>query len=222
MTEREHLERDLRSLGPTVAWPPTPDVASRLELRPRRRRALVVAVALAVVALVAAFAVPQSRSAILRFFHLRGVSVERVGTLPRAQELPLAAGLGSPVDDAGALSVLGGPFLPAVHGTLYERDGIVSTLVRGPVLLSEFGAPEFLKKFVTSNVEWVEVAPGVQGLWISGAPHVVFFFPEASPRLAGNVLVWATDTRTFRLEGRDLGRDNALRLVHEIMGTNKG
>ena len=90
------LERDLRSLGSTVAWPPTPDVASRLELRPRRRRALVVAVALAVVALVAAFAVPQSRSAILRFFHLRGVTVERVGTLPPAQELPLAAGLGRP------------------------------------------------------------------------------------------------------------------------------
>ena len=72
------------------------------------------------------------------------------------------------------------------------------------------------------HVEWVEVAPGVQGLWISGAPHVVFFFPEASPRLAGNVLVWATDTRTFRLEGRDLGRDDALRLAHEIMGTTKG
>jgi hypothetical protein len=215
------LERDLRSLGTTVAWPPTPDVAAQLELRPRRRRALIVAVAVAVVALVAAFAVPQSRSAILRFFHLRGVTVERVGTLPPAQELPLAAGLGSPVDEAGARSLLGGPFLPAAHGTLYGRDGIVSTLLRGPVLLSEFGAPEFLKKFVTSSVEWVEVVPGVQGLWISGAPHVVFFFPEASPRLAGNVLVWATDTRTFRLESRDLGRDDALRLAREIMGTPK-
>ena len=71
----------------------------------------------------------------------------------------------------------------------------------------------------TSKVEWVEVEPGIQGLWISGAPHVVFFFPETSPRLAGNVLVWATDRRTFRLEGRGLNRDDALRLAREIMGT---
>ena len=213
------FERDLRSLESSVAWPPTPDVASRLELRPRRRRALVVAVAFAVVALAAAFAVPESRSAILRFFHLRGVTVERVDTLPQAEERPLAAGLGSPVDDARARSALGGPFLPAEHGRLYERDGIVSTLLHGPVLLSEFGAPEFLKKFATSNVEWLEVVPGVQGLWISGPPHVVFFFPEASPRLAGNVLVWATDSRTFRLEGRGLEKDDALRLAREIMGT---
>src|SRR2546421_10905363 len=129
------LARVLRAPGSMVAWPPTPVVASRLELRPRRRRALGAGVALAVVALVAAFAVPQSRSAILRFFHLRGVTVERVGTLPRAEERPLAAGLGSAIDDARAKIVLGGPFLPAAHGTLYERDGIVSTLLPGPVLL---------------------------------------------------------------------------------------
>ena len=220
MTE---LERELRSLGSTVAWPPSPDVAARLELRPRpRRRALVAALALAAVALAAAFAVPQSRSAILRFFHLRGVTVERVDTLPQAQEVPLSSGLGGIVDDDVARSVLRGPFVPAQHGTLYERDGIVSTLLRGPVLLTEFGAPEFLKKFVTSNVEWVEVVPGAQGLWISGPPHVVFFFPEASPRLAGNVLVWATDRRTYRLEGRGLEKDDALRLAREIMGTGNG
>jgi len=216
MTE---LERDLRALR--LDWPETPDVASRLELRPRRRL-LVPALAFAVIlAVAAAFAVPQSRSAILRFFHLRGVTVERVGTLPRAEERPLAAGLGSAIDDARAKIVLGGPFLPAAHGTLYERDGIVSTLLPGPVLLSEFGAPEYLKKFVTSNVEWVKVAPNVQGLWIAGEPHVVFF-PGASPRLAGNVLVFATGTRTVRLEGHDLARDDALAKAREILGTAAG
>jgi hypothetical protein len=215
MTELEHSLRTLR-----VDWPPTPDVASRLELRARpRRRALVAAVALAVVALAAAFAVPQSRSAILRFFHLRGVTVERVDTLPRAQEVPLAAGLGRVVDDEEARQVLGGPFLPLEHGTLYDQNGFVSTLLDGPLLLSEFGSPGMLKKFATSKVEWVEVVPGIQGLWISGPPHVVFFFPEASPRLAGNVLVWATDRRTYRLEGRGLKKDHALELAREIMGT---
>src|SRR5204863_2740785 len=86
MTELERIVGGLRTLP--VDWPATPDVAARLELRPRRRLAIVAAVALAAAALAAAFAVPQSRSAILRFFHLRGVTVERVGTLPRAQELP--------------------------------------------------------------------------------------------------------------------------------------
>ena len=60
------------------------------------------------------------------------------------------------------------------------------------------------------------------GLWISGPRHVVYFYPEASPRLAGNVLVWATASRTFRLEGRTLTRDDALRLAREIMGTSAG
>jgi hypothetical protein len=219
MTE---LERSLRLLE--LDWPETPDMASRLRLERRRRASnkLLLAVAFAfVVGLAAAFAVPQSRSAILRFFHLRGVTVEQVETLPRAEERPLAAGLGRPVDEARAETVLGGPFQPASHGKLYERDGIVSTLLRGPVLLSEFGAPEFLKKFATSNVEWIEIEPGVQGLWITGAPHVVFF-PDASPRLAGNVLVWATQSRTFRLEGRHLDRDQALRLAREITGTGTG
>jgi hypothetical protein len=196
-------------------------VASRLELRPRRRLLVPALVVAAIVAVAAAFAVPQSRSAILRFFHLRGVTVERVGTLPAAEERPLAAGLGGKIDDARARTLLGGPFLPAAHGTLYERDGIVSTLLRGPVLLSEFGAPEFLKKFATSNVEWVQVAPNVQGLWIAGAPHVVFF-PGASPRLAGNVLVFATATRTFRLEGHGLTRDDALATARELLGTPAG
>ena len=211
-------ELDLRSLVPEVAWPPTPDIASRLVLEPRRRRGALVA-ALAAAALAAAFAVPQSRSAILRFFHLGGVTIERVDTLPPAQERPLSAGLGEPVGDAEAERTLNGPFVPADHGTLYERDGIVSTLLAGPVLLSEFGAPEFLKKFaVSTHVEWVEVAPGIQGIWLSGAPHVVFF-PDASPRLAGNTLVWADNRRTFRIEGPALDKQSALRLARRILGT---
>jgi hypothetical protein len=214
------LERQLQALP--VEWPPTPDLAARLDLRPRRRRLVpAVALALVAVALAAAFAVPQSRSAILRFFHLRGVAIERVATLPPAEERPLAAGLGQAVGDARARTLLGAPFLPAAHGTLFELDGVVSTLLRGPLLLSEFGDPVFLKKFATSKVEWVRLTPAVQGLWIAGARHVAVF-PGASPRLAGNVLVWATATRTFRLEGRGLTEEEALRLAREILGTAAG
>jgi hypothetical protein len=217
------LERELRRLP--VDWPATPDLAARLELAPThaRRRRLAVA-ALVAAALVAAFAVPQSRSAILRFFHLGGVAVERVETLPAATERPLASGLGSPVDDAEAARVLGTGFLPRSHGTLYEQNGFVSTLLSTPepALLSEFGSADMIKKLTaTSAVEQVEVAPGVSGLWISGAPHAVFF-PGASPRLAGNVLVWARDGVTYRLEGRGLDQPRALRVAREVLGTSSG
>jgi hypothetical protein len=212
------LERSLRSLD--VDWPATPDVAGRLAPAGRgaRSRLLLAAALAVVVAVAAAFAVPQSRSAILRFLHLRGVTVEQVQTLPPAAERPLAAGLGTPIGDAAAARTLGGQFQPAHHGPLYEQNAVVSTLLRGPLLLSEFGASEFLKKFATSQVEWLQVAPGVTGLWIAGEHHVVFF-PGASPRLAGNVLVWATSARTYRLEGPALTRAEALRLARAIIGT---
>ena len=42
------------------------------------------------------------------------------------------------------------------------------------------------------------------------------------PRLAGNVLVWEQDGITFRVEGKDLERDDALRLARELLGTPAG
>src|SRR5512133_2916740 len=81
------LETALRALGREVAFPPTPDVASairgRLE-RPRFwRRPVAIATAIVVVgAIASAFAVPQSRSAILNWLGLRNVSVVRVDKLP--------------------------------------------------------------------------------------------------------------------------------------------
>ena len=79
--------RELRALE--VDWPPTPELRLVLEpLRRRSRRPLFAAVALALVALAAAFAVPQSRGAILRFLHLGGESVQFVETLPPASVSP--------------------------------------------------------------------------------------------------------------------------------------
>jgi len=211
------LERALREVE--VEWPATPDVASRLELAPRRRRrALVVAAVALAAAVAAAFAVPQSRGAILRFFHLGGVTVVRVETLPPAEERPLAAGLGDPIDSPSAAIVLGSPFLPLEHGTLYQQYAVVSTLLAGPVLLSEFRGNGVMKKFVATEVEYVEVAPGVRGIWFEGEKHVVAF-PSAPPRLAGNVLVFATDALTFRLEAPGLTRAQAIELARTILGT---
>src|SRR2546423_12889266 len=96
-----NLERELRALE--VEWPPTPELRLVLEPRGRRsRRPLLAAVALALVAVAAALAVPQSRGAILRFLHLGGESIQFVQTLPPAGERPLWAGLGPLVSEPEA------------------------------------------------------------------------------------------------------------------------
>ena len=220
------LERALSAVAAEIEWPETPAFELWLERAPRRRRrGLLVAVALALVALGLAFAVPQARSAILRFFHLGGVTVARVSTLPAAEQRPLAADLGVPVSRAEAEAALGGPVaLPRVHGEpqLYARDGIVSAVLATPepVLLSEFRAGEgvsLLKKVAgaSTGVEWVRIDPGAEGLWIAGEEHVVFWL-AAPPRLAGNVLVWERDGVTYRLEGRTLTKERALELAREL------
>ena len=58
-----------------------------------------------------------ARSAILRFFHLRGATVERVGKLPPAVERSQAGGLGKPLSRAEAEQRVGfGLALPPVEG----------------------------------------------------------------------------------------------------------
>jgi hypothetical protein len=228
MTE---LERALAALAAEVEWPETPPFELRLEAvepaRPRRRRLLVVAVALALVAIGVAFAVPQARSAILRFLHVGGATIELVSTLPAAEERSLAADLGRPVDRAEAAAALGRDEpLPDSFGRpqLYLRDGVVSALVAAPerVLVSQFrsdAGPAFLKKVAgaSTGIEWVELAPELYGVWITGEPHVVIP-PAASPRLAGSVLLWERDGVTYRLEGPELTRARALELARALLG----
>jgi hypothetical protein len=225
MTE---FERSLEELASQIEWPATPALTVRFERQRHFRRPLVLVVALASIALVVAFAVPDSRSAIIRFFHFGGVTIERVEVLPPAQERSLAAGLGRPVTAAEAEQALGAPVrLPATDGQLqlYLRDGFVSALLAtpGPVLLTEFrsgGGSALLKKLVggSTGVVAVQVDVGTPGVWIAGEEHVLLA-PPAPPRLAGNVLLWQEGEITLRLEGRDLTEQNALRLAREIDGT---
>jgi hypothetical protein len=222
------LEQRLAALAAEVEWPETPPLELRFEAAPRarpaRRRALVIALAAVLVAIGIAMAVPPARSAILDFFRIGGVTVERVSALPEAEERSLAAGIGDPVSRERAEAVLGSRVaLPASEGELqlYERDGVVSALLAAPepVLLSQF-RPEFedslLKKAAAGSlVEHVRIDDATEGLWIEGAPHVVFWL-EAPPRLAGNVLLWERDGVTYRLEGKTLAREDAVELALEL------
>jgi hypothetical protein len=220
------LESELRALAAEIEWPHTP--ALRPELAPRRRPVgrdrrlvLAIAVALVAVALAAAFAVPQSRGAILRFLGFGSVRIEFVDRLPAVQERPLAAGLGPTVSAAVARDLLGRPpLLPPVAPALHAQGGIVSLLFLhdgNPVLLSEVGHGDRLLKKIASastSTRWQRVGND-PAIWIAGDSHIVVF-PRAAPRLAGHVLVWQHGNLTLRLEGAHLGLRDALTLAAKI------
>jgi len=242
------LELALVELGRGIEYPPTPDLASRVRARiaaerapkPRfdflpTRRALVVALAVLAVSLGALMAVPGTRAAILEFFGLRGVSIERVDTLPtvpKAAELNLGARVG--LDEAGELADfelvvpdrLGRP--DEVYFLDFPPGGMVSFVYGSAeeprALFTQFRATvedTFFKK-VEAGTEIQAVTVGGQpGFFLSGEPHVFGYldaegqFREETLRLVGNVLLWERNPLTLRLEG-DLSRDEALEIARSV------
>ncbi len=236
------LERELRSLAAALELPPAPDLTlglrARLEPapRPRRRRGLVLALAIGVAALAAAFAVPQARTAILDFFGLNGVSVERVPTQPVAPDNPADSGLGPvvPLDEAlerAKFSVV----VPksAADEVRFTDDlpgGQVSFIWRDDegeieLLLSQFRADlerDYVEKVAgpDTTIEPLEVS-GEPALWLGGAPHAFGYlnlgneFAQAPLRLAGPTLLWQRGTAILRLEG-DLTRDEAVSIAEAL------
>ena len=108
------LERELRALP--IEWPATPELRPVLARARRRRWPLVAAIALAAIA--AAFAVPQSRSAILRFFDIGADKIRFVDTLPPAQQRALDAGLGAATTLAQARVLVPTLLLPPLGSPL--------------------------------------------------------------------------------------------------------
>jgi hypothetical protein len=233
MTE---LELALLELGRELDVPRAPElgarVRARIERRSRRRVGVAIVFAVGVVAVGIAFAVPQARSAILRFFHLGAATVERVETLPPARERPLVAGLGPARARAAAERIAGFPIvLPEFDqgepARYYARPGAIATSFRDHgklVLLVELNGEQagIAKKFVggQTQVEPAEVSGVYFGLWISGGDHVVrWSTPEgggsATSRLAGDVLLWQAHGRTYRIEGQ-LSREAAMDLAERI------
>jgi hypothetical protein len=234
MTE---LEQALVALGRELEYPTTPNlrraVRERIERRARTRRWLVVAFAVAVVGVGIAMAVPDARSAILRFFGVGSVRIERVDTLPASRERPLTAGLGTPRTRAEAEQIAGFRIvLPKFKGApprryFAVRNALIATVIRSgrtPVLLTELkGEQTWLSKKVVdpeTRVEGVQVGTH-DGLFLSGGRHVLMyqvspeFVGRITTRFAGNVLLWSDGTRTYRLEG-ELSRAEAIRLAKLI------
>ena len=241
------LERALRDLGRELSFPPTPELAAavgdRLRVEPfvrrrwpRRRRRLVLALAVALVALSAALAVPAARTAILEFFGIGGVSVERVERLPAYDRWQrLVRGELVEFDEAQAavdFRILAPPTKGGCRrcGKVFlDRSvagGLVTFVWPGEtprLLLMEFRgeAVPFARK---------QIGPGTRveqplvddhpALWIEGAEHVVLFADRRGriherPRLARNVLIWERGGVTLRLEG-DIPKRQALDLAHAL------
>jgi hypothetical protein len=239
------LELALVELGRSLEFPPTPDLSARVRgriaaeraPRPRlavfpARRTLVVAVAVLAVTVGALMAVPGTRAAILEFFGLRGVAIERVETLPTVPK-QAELNLGSPmsVEEVEALvdfelvvpERLGEP--DEVYYLDFPPGGMVSFVygsAENPrALVTQFRASiedVFFKKVAAdTQVEAVTVG-GEPGFFLSGAPHVFAYvdaegnFREETVRLVGNVLLWEHGALTLRLEA-DVTKAEALRVA---------
>jgi hypothetical protein len=216
MTE---LERALVALGGDLDFPDTPGVWHRVEGRLQRRRWLrpaVFALAAAVVAVGIALAVPPARSAILKFFHIGSVTVERVDTLPPAQHQLFATGLG-PARTKPTLQLPEG--LTATK--YYSGPGMAAATLRyrgRQILLAELRGDQmgFSKKFVGPTTRVEEARIGEWGIWFTGGMHVLMWqYGNVQTRLAGNVLLWLQNGTTYRLEGK-LDKGQMLALARQI------
>jgi len=238
------LELALREVGARLDWPDEPELASGVLAGIRRRsarsrvprRAFVVALAVLVVAIAAVFAVPQTRASILRFFHLRGVTIERVPELPT---VPVQGGLGTFLGEPVSLDEARSQaqFDVVVPAALGDADqvyfqasppgGMVSflygTRAKPNALVTEFQARVdeviFKKVVPDTKIDPVQIN-GQPGFWIEGAHSFTYLdrqddMQTEQVRLAGNVLVWELGTRTFRLEA-DVPKDEALRIARSM------
>jgi len=240
------LELALRELGGDLDWPAAPDlgepVRRRLREAPARRplfsrRAFVIALAVLAVAVGAVFAVPQTRAAILEFFHLRGVTIERVHELPTVS---VQTGLGTFLGDRVTLAEARerASFDVVVPQALGEPDevyfqegppsgGMVSfvygTSDDPEALFTQFAArvdDVVLKKVAPETRTEAVTVDGQPGYWLEGAHFFSYLDREGDMqseqvRLAGNVLLWERGTRTLRLEA-DISKEEALRIAASV------
>ena len=226
------IERELQALAAYVDFPVERDLApavrARLTARPRRRRALVIALAALALAIAVAFAVPPARSAILRFFHLQGVTIQLVDKLPEVKTSG-ALDLGRPIALAGAERTT--HFRPLTSDLLgppdhVTWDGVQLWYVYGHtrLLVSQFvasGLSVFIKKVYEPGTTITPVVVnGSQGYFITGARHFVYIAPtklirEERVRLAKDVILFEVGKLTMRVEGK-LTLDQALKIARSF------
>jgi hypothetical protein len=209
------------------------------------RRVVVIAIAIVLLlAGVAAAAVPSARNAVLDLVGLRGTTVERVTTAPTAPVVT-ELDLGEPTSLAAARRSLA--FRPLIPSRLGEPDtvfvrrpppGAELSLIYGPrpglprsrftgvgLLVGEFRGdlvPKLLGKLVGPKTHLDRLTVGrYPAVWISGAPHEVFYrdpsgrIRPGTVRLAANVLLLERGRRLVRLEGV-FGKQTAIAIARSL------
>ena len=237
------LETDLRSLAPLVEWPDPPDVAPTVAARiaapvarwwaPRR---LGLVLALVVLALAVALAVPPARSAIFDWLGIGSARIARVDELPPLRLTVPVELLGEPATLVDARRRAGFPVAPPPRGerapdevrvvdgrrvsyVWREGDRIRLLVTQVPGLLQR-GA--ILGKLIPPSVtiERFDV-DGDGAVFLAGGPHAVYLlgpsgsFEEDHGWLAGNTLLVDRGGSTLRIEG-ELDRDRAVELAREM------
>jgi hypothetical protein len=237
------LEQELVALGRALDVPGSHDLTPRVlaAIGPRRaapaRRRLVLAFAvLALAALMATLAIPDARSALLRFLQIGGARIEFVDELPAVSpsppELELTLGQRVSLDEARQRAAFELLELDEEPDAVYfgERDTVwflygppdAPRLLVGQTPEVEIDEPYILKKLAGAGttVERLSVR-GRPAYFLSGEPHAVLLVDEYgvtitdSARLARDVLVWDEDGRTVRLEG-DLTQTDAVEIAEAL------
>jgi hypothetical protein len=242
------LEQRLVALGHALDVPAAPDVAPRVlaQLGDRRpapqraapqRRRLVMALAVVVLAaFLATLAIPDARSALLRFLQIGGARIELVDELPPVPQTPpeleLTLGERVSLDEArrrAAFELLELDENPdAVYlgerGTVWfvygQQDAVRLLVAQTPELTID--EPFLLKKLAGSGTQVEpDTVRGRPAYFLSGAPHAVLLLDEfgiayeETARLARDVLLWDEDGRTIRLEG-DLTLEEAVEIAESL------
>lgn len=231
------LEDDLTAVAERVAVPPRPDlpeaVLARLDEPSGTRRRWTAAVA-ALATVVAGFALsPQVRAFAVDLLEVAGIEIsdEAPDSSPVPQQ-PLPSSRLSDLEQAAEEAAF--PLsVPAALGdpdrvTVVDEGRVVSMTWRdGTLVLDQFEGtlgPVFSKQVGDLDVVLVDVAGGL-GAWIPG-PHDLMYVDRdgevvvATARLAGRTLIWGDSVVTFRLEGADLTRREALTITRSLTGTS--
>ena len=224
------LERALRELGTELAIPVERPLAAAVARRLREepmhrlgrplwRRPVVIGLAVLAAALAATFAVEPARTALVELLRIGGVSVERVDRLPevradaRSGSATASRWRGAKRRSASRCScrrTTPGRSLPLPCDP--RRRGVAALWRRGRAAAARDPVqrqrePDFIKKSAAGTCFSSVLVRGVEGYWLSGAPHSVVFRDEDGVirtdryRLAEEVLLWVEDG-SFRLEGR--------------------
>ena len=237
------LEQALRTIGASLDYPAEPDLSGAVRRRlaggerPRlgllRRRTLMIALAVLAVAIGAVMVVPQARSTVLDWFGIGNVTIRYVDELPDVDKATGDLDLGERVSLEEARRLAGFPVkVPTVENLddppkVYWREearqvGFLYGSEDNPkLLITQADVGGAVNKLLGSetDVEMVQVEPGVNGAWLSGDKHVLFYpgVEEEEPfRLVGNALVFETADRvTIRIEA-EISKDEALRIARSM------